>query len=315
LWFLSVLLVCALSRPLEAQPTPAVAHHQHLLSPALAALWSDSTQTLQPFDAADLIAQLDAVGIERAVVLSVAYAYGDPRRQVADEYARVREENDWTVAQAARFPDRLIAFCGVSPLREYAVEEVQRCARDLNAPGIKLHFGNSDVDLHDQEHVRLVARVFEAANALRGPIVVHLRTRSQSYGRPEAEVFLERILAEAPDVPVQVAHFAGSGPGYPRSADDAMSVFSEAIATNDARVQRLYFDVTTIVTRSTSAENAALVAQRIREIGAQRVLFGTDLSIGPNPPPLEAWSAFRELVPLSEDELRTIADNIAPYLR
>jgi hypothetical protein len=51
------------------------------------------------------------------VLLSVAYMYGSPARQVDDEYAKVRMENDWTPAQAGRHPDRLIAFAQGSNLR------------------------------------------------------------------------------------------------------------------------------------------------------------------------------------------------------
>src|SRR6185436_10922095 len=72
-----------------------------------------------PLDAAGLIAMLDAAGIKRAVVLSDAYYFDEPGVPGADDaYAAVRAENDWTAAQAARFPDRLVAFCSVNPLRE-----------------------------------------------------------------------------------------------------------------------------------------------------------------------------------------------------
>jgi len=35
---------------------------------------------------------------------------------------------------------------------------------------------------------------------------------------------------------------------------------------------------------------------------------------GGNPPPQQAWAAFRKL-PLSDEEFRTIASNLAPYMR
>ena len=41
-------------------------------------------------------------------------------------------------------------FCSVNPLKDYAIEELARCAKDPQLQlhiGLKLHFGNSDVDL------------------------------------------------------------------------------------------------------------------------------------------------------------------------
>ena len=97
---------------------------------------------------------------------------------VEDEYAKVRAENDWTAAQAAAHPDRLVAFCGVNPLKDYALEEIDRCAKDpYLRMGLKLHFGNSDVQLDVPEQVAQLKRVFAAANAHRMSIVVHMRAR------------------------------------------------------------------------------------------------------------------------------------------
>ena len=53
---------------------------------------------------------------------------------------------------------------------------------------------------------------------------------------------------------------------------------------------------------------------RVRQLGVRRVLYGSDAASAPNPPPREGWAAFRK-VPLTEDEFRTIAANVAPYMR
>ena len=176
--------------------TPVADHHQHLFSPDIAALLGDSSGA--SLDADDLIPLLDSAGIRRAVVLSVAYMYGSPQRVVEDEYAKVRAENDWTAAQAARYPDRLIAFCGFNPLKDYALEELARCAGDRRfGRGIKLHFGNSDVQLDEPAHVERLRQVFRAANEHGMAIVVHMRasiSRKRPYGAAQARIFLEQLL-------------------------------------------------------------------------------------------------------------------------
>jgi uncharacterized protein len=301
-----------------SQVAPVVDHHQHLFSPAITALLGTESGGLHPITAHDVVALLDSAGISRALLLSVAYMYGSPARTVDDEYAKVRAENDWIGAQAAQFPDRLRAFGSFNPLKVYALDELARCASSPNLRhGIKLHFGNSDVQLDNPTHVEQLAQVFRAANAHHMAIVVHLRasiSRQRPYGAAQARVLLEQLLPLVADIPVQIAHLAGSGPGYDDPpADDAMAVLAEAVAQGDPRTSQLWFDVATVVDRTISPAHAALVARRIRQVGVERVLYGSDAATGDNLRPREGWAAFRQL-PLSEDEFAWIAMNVAPYL-
>src|SRR5829696_10099334 len=103
---------------------PVADHHQHVFSPAMAAF-----QNIRTITAKDVIADLDAAGIKRGVLLSTGYAYGRPGREPQNEYEKVKEENDWVGAQAALYPNRLIAFCGFNPLKDYALEELARCSK------------------------------------------------------------------------------------------------------------------------------------------------------------------------------------------
>jgi predicted TIM-barrel fold metal-dependent hydrolase len=263
----------------------------------------------EPKTAEQLIAQLDDAGIQRAVLLSAAYWFGGPDMPKAegDEYANVRAENDWNAGEAARFPDRLVAFCSFNPLQDYALAEIDRCAKLPHVKGLKLHFANSNVEVKNPQHIEKLRRVFAAANEHRLAIVAHLWT-GRTYGREDAEIFLNQILPAAPDVPVQIAHFAGGGPGY---TDEALAVYADAIAAGDPRTKNLYFDVATVADGQSDA-TLSQFATRIRQVGPKRVLFGTDL--GP-PPARQSWKIFRTTVPLTEDEIRTIAANVAPYLR
>jgi predicted TIM-barrel fold metal-dependent hydrolase len=299
---------------------PLVDHHQHLLSPMLAGRLFDSAPGQEPLTADRLVAQLDAAGIRRAAVLSLGYMHGSPRIRGDDEYAHVRAENDWTRQQAAMYPDRLRALCSFNPLREYALTELDRCASDPGLRhGLKLHFANSQVDLQNPRHVEQVRAVFRTANARRMPIVVHVWTGDERigkpYGRAEARVFLNDILAAAPDIPIQIAHLAGAGPGLDRGSKEALAVFAEAISAGDRRTRNVYFDVATTVTLQTSIEDAVLIAARLHQIGLHRILYGSDMAIGPNLTARQGWAAFREMLPLTDAEFKTIAQNVAPYMR
>ena len=317
----ALLVAIVLALPVATTAQPLTDHHQHLFSPALTALISPAPPAtpVAPITAKDLIALLDAAGIKRAVVLSTAYIFEQPTRTVEKAADKVRAENTWTSQQVAQFPGRLIGFCGINPLKEYALEELARCSKDANLRnGLKLHFGNSAVDYHNTAHIEQLKRVFRAANGYRMPIVVHMRASFSamlSYGRDEALVFLNELVPAAPDVVIQIAHLAGGGAPGDVAADQAIGVFIEAIAKGDPRTKQLYFDASGIwPTAKTTPEEAAAMANRIRQVGVQRVLYGSDGATAGNLTPREGWAAFRKL-PLTDAEFRTIAGNVPPYLR
>jgi predicted TIM-barrel fold metal-dependent hydrolase len=166
-------------RPFIPQSSRAeiIDYHQHLFSPKASERASIGAQGI---DADTVVSELDGAGIERAVVLSVVYGFSNPNKPaVADEYAHVRAENDWTSTQVGRFPQRLLGFCSVNPLREYALDEIARCATDKNLrSGLKLHFGNSDVNVDNPEHLNQLRLVFRAANQHGMAIVVHMQLAS-----------------------------------------------------------------------------------------------------------------------------------------
>jgi len=316
--FSLVVLLCLPFGRLVA--APSVDHHQHLFSPAIIALLAPppGPDQLRELPVQALIAHLDAAGIRRATVLSVAYMFGSPARRVEDEYAKVKAENDWTAAQAGQYPDRLRAYCGFNPLKDYALRELERCAAHPGLRhGIKLHLGNSDVQLDKPEHIARLQDVFRAANRHRMAIVLHLRASvslKRPYGEAQARAFLEQLMPLATDIPVQVAHFAGTGPGYvDPPANEVMRVFAEAAARKDPHTRNLYFDVSSIATPDIAPEHARELVARIRMVGVDRILYGSDAATPGRLAPREAWAAFSAL-PLTPSELRRIAANTIPIV-
>src|SRR5688572_29263866 len=301
----------------QSAPAPVIDSHQHLFSPAAAALVTGNPNS-PGISARNLVELLDSAGIQRALVLSMAYTWGKASRApVANEYEHVKAENDWTAQQVAQYPDRLRAFCSFNPLKSYALKELARCSKDPQLRyRLKLHFGNSDVDLDNPNDVEKVKKVFEAANRYRMPIVVHLHTSTdnrRNYGADQARVFLDQLLAAAPGVPVQIAHLAGAG-GFNAATDSALGVFADAIAKHDARLKNVWFDATVVVRASMSPDDLQKIAARLRQIGVKRVLYGSDAAASPLAYPKAGWAAFQRL-PLTPDELRVVATNVPPYMR
>lgn len=140
------------------------------------------------------------------------------------------------------------------------------------------------------------------ANEYRLPMIIHVRP-GNVYGRDEAEVFLRELVAAAPDVPIQVAHLWG-GESY---SGAALQVYADAFSSGDAVTRNLYFDVSGVSGQHRNADRMKEILARMRQIGMTRMLYGSDA------PPAEAWESFRKHVPLTEEEFRIIAGNVAPY--
>jgi predicted TIM-barrel fold metal-dependent hydrolase len=322
---LCAMLALAQSAPAAAAPAAAPAllanHQQYVYSPAAAAFMSSASPSLRPVSAHDVIPQLDAAGIERAAVLSVAHVYGQALRPLQDgyteyaeyadharEYTRVRAENDWAARQAAEFPERLVALCSVDPLRDYALAELARCAA---SPGfgraIRLQPAAGGVRLDDPEHVARLGRVFRSANARGMAIVLQLREP----GAREARLLIDQLLPHAPDVPVQVT-YAGERAAAPQLS--GLAVLADAAARRDPRMRHVWVDVTAFARPGLSAADARRLVRRLRQVGMERVLYGPATTIGADIRLRDAWTAFRTL-PLTDAEAARVAKNVMPYLR
>lgn len=112
--------------------------------------------------AESLLREMDACGVERAVIVPAD-------RQIA---VANREGNDEVLAAARAHPDRLTAFCTANPwYGDDAVAEVRR-ALDAGAVGLKLHPVLQGFSILDP-----VARpVVEAAIERRKPVYFHTGT-------------------------------------------------------------------------------------------------------------------------------------------
>jgi predicted TIM-barrel fold metal-dependent hydrolase len=135
-----------------------------------------------------------------------------------------------------------------------------------------------------------------------------------NYGAEDAHIFLDKVVPVAPDIEIIVAHLGASSPGFPPQNDAVMAVFAAAVERKNSRMANLYFDVAANVSAEITPAVAALVAQRIRQVGPRRVLYGSDL----NPPGgsiARGWEIFRTTVPLTAAELQQIANNRTRFAR
>lgn len=315
--------------PVQGPAAPPADHHMHVWTPeardALARLLVAGRDAEPPdlptFDGDGVVARLDSAGIGRGVILSTAYLFGSPDVDFEGERSRVRRENGWVARQAARHPDRLVAFFSANPLADYAADVVGRCADAPECRGMKVHLANADFDFHDEAHVERLRAFFRRSNESGLPIVIHLQTRREDYGAAEVDVFVDRVLPAAPDVTVQVAHMGGNS-RFDAATVRAFDELAAALEDHPERTDDLYFDMGLVPfppqrargdsTRRVYRTWNRRFAEAVRRVGPDRVLFGTDY---PEAEPGPYARRLRSALPLTEGEVRDLYDDRAPYLR
>ena len=142
------------------------------------------------------------------------------------------------------------------------------------------------------------------------PVVIHLRNRNPDYGYDEAALFIRDIAAQSPNVMLQLAHIGGWG-DYDAQTDGAIRAFLDAIEKGALDRSRVWFDLAAVVLPESPGSYASL-PERMRDIGFDRLLFGTDWD---EFEPLAYREMLRRTLSLSEGEWDELFGNEAPYLR
>jgi predicted TIM-barrel fold metal-dependent hydrolase len=170
-----------------------------------------------PFDPKRILDRMDAAGVDRAMVCSLAQ----------------RIENDFLIDLVRRHPDRLFGFGQVMPQADDAIAEIERFAA-AGLVGLKLH--PSLHGYHVADH-GLLDPVFEACARLRLPILIN--ALDDPFCAPLA---IEEIARNHPSVPTIIAHM-GAVWNVPEAiivAERQPHIYLETSATLVADVRRAY---------------------------------------------------------------------------
>lgn len=313
---------------------PVADHHLHIRSEAsseaLVTLQKELTgreiPQLEPTGSDQVIKMIDEAEVEHGALLSVAYFFAAPDVDFPNEYEKVREENNYVTNQAAKYPERLVAFCSVNPLSSYAEEEIRRCSDLPQVVGLKLHLANSDIDLRNENHVQKLSSIIELSEQLDLAVLIHLFTRNPDYGEKDAAIFVNDILADAPNLTVQLAHLGGAG-AFNETTSEVIDYFEKASTEKPNLIDKdLFFDLSATVLNpevamargdTTRAEeirmNNKAVAQKLVTLNSNRLLFGTDwIAVSRRP---DDYSALFKSLPIQPSLLKEIFKNEAPYFK
>ncbi len=306
------LLACI---PADAAPrAPATwkaDHHVHVGSVDVCRRFGECLESNTPpaVYAVDAIRALDAAGVARGVVLSDAYLYGVESLHLtpAEVVRFTRLENEFTAAEVARYPERLVGFLAVDPLDPSALPELEHWRGSRVLRGLKLHLTADGVDLKRPGDLSKVQAVVAAAAAQGLPMVIHIG--GGGFGPGEAALFIDSVLPRAGTSWVQIAHAAGGLPVVGDAHARILALFGDHIQRHDPATERLLFDLSYVPGPGEDAAAARQLLTEIRRIGIDRFLFASDFSVQT---PLESVARLRTLG-LSEAEWARVAAACAPW--
>ena len=218
-----------------------------------------------------------------------------------------RRENEFTAAEVARFPDRLVGFLSVYPLADSAIDEIRHWRGNRQLIGLKVHFTASAVDINNAEERRRVAKVIGAAATEGLPLVIHLG--GGKFNASDAELFIRDVLPSAGSSWVQIAHAGGGMPSGDGNNLAVLRTFADHIVRDDPVTRQVLFDISYVPAPDARPEAIAALLKQMRRVGMKRFLFGSDFNVLT---PEQEISDIDKLG-LTEEERRTLQQNCAPW--
>ncbi|KRA83617.1 amidohydrolase family protein [Altererythrobacter sp. Root672] len=238
--------------------------------------------------------QMDANGVKRQLLSQTIPLGLDATLAIEDQRTLYRAYNDELAQVLQRHPGRFLAVAALpSADPQWAADELRRAQRELGFIGGSLPL-NAFISL---KSARTLAPLFAEAQKLGSHFLIHRGPASALLPDqppiiiPEDTAFarwglinglhltsggitlgLTDFLDPYPDVSVEIVMLAGYLPHLLDSWIDAGR--ENGIADPLARLRRLYLDT------GPYSRNGEWVAQAVRKLGADRILFGTDYGVG-----------------------------------
>jgi len=210
----------------------------------------------KPFDVPALLQMEDEAGVEVVVVMPANHQAGT--RQV------YLHPDNYRVARAVKGNPRCIGCATINPtFGQAAVDELEKLVRDEGFKGVKLMAMLHKYDVDDL----IVDPVMRKARELGIVASIHSGPGNCHPNR------IGRLAARFPDVPVVMDHM-----GYPDATEDAIRVAEECpnvvLGTTVLRFFR----------EDPSQAYPEAVAQAVKRLGPERVVFGSNAPEYPHSP-------------------------------
>jgi predicted TIM-barrel fold metal-dependent hydrolase len=303
----------AFGKSIEKRIEDATDAHVHILSPELIKIWKGLGIPFSRPDEyySDIDVILKNTGTKRIDLISMAHVFSSSEfGTFENERELVEAENSYVAAARNRYPKKVKAYCSVDPLRDYAINELERCRSQLKMDGIKLHHNANQVYLTVPTHLEKVKKVFEFAAEHKLPILLHFDNSHRRFGEPDIKLLTGSILKDLGPVDLTIAHFGTSG-GFSLRTRAFLNAFITELNTNKhLEKHSILFDISAVAldkdsegVRKLTDDEFAVLGVYVRRLGLYRVKFGTDYPLST---PIEYAEILRTRLKLSSSEMRTL---------
>jgi aminocarboxymuconate-semialdehyde decarboxylase len=250
-------------------------------------MWAQMT------DPAVRVADMDAAGIDVAVVSSSSVNQGTSWADPASDLAMSRRCNDRIAEWLQQSPDRLVG-CSQLPLQdvELALVELERAVNKLGHRVVNASSNYGGIYLGEEKF----ARFWSAVRDLDVTVWIHpegstdlwLQKYSMwnSLGQPIEEtkviasLIYEGVLERHPDLKIVISHGGGYLPHYFGRLDRNVTNMPESVRNITRKpseyLRSLYFD--------TCVYEPGTFEALVKRVGADRVVFGSDYPFGESEP-------------------------------
>src|SRR5579872_5435728 len=193
-----------------------------------------------------LVRWADRLGIER---LLLSQGYCSQLHPTPDQF---RQENDRVMRAVRRFPDRAYGSVYLSPAYpDFSVEEFNRCVRD--GPMVSI----GEVEADKPCSVPEMDRIVECAASMKMPVLQHTWLKIGGNEPGESTPYdVVAIARRHPEVQFVCIHTGGDWERGIRIIRDAQNVSAEIAGSNPT---------------------SGFVEMAVRELGAERVIYGSDV--------------------------------------
>ncbi len=217
-----------------------------------------STRLQIDMDGEGLVRIADSIGVDKLCCTDLTALFYD-----------MHEGNRLLFEEMRRFPDRILGYASLHSTRfgQESLDEIRRCREEYGMRGLKI-YSTPEMSIAEPAMIPIL----EVCAELNMPILAHTTSAECDY-----------LMSHVPEVSFIMAH-AG---GQPYAHGD----WNRAIMIA-AKYRNLYLDT------ACSTIDTGFVETCIRTLGADRVIFGTDV------PLLDPWPQLEKArqVRLSEEE-------------
>jgi len=201
--------------------------------------------------AQDLIAVMDAQGIDKAVVFG--FPWKNPNT--------LSDHNDYISASVEKFPKRLIGFCCLDPFSQTAPAEAQRCLAGNFAGVGELAFYQSGFNERSIKHLEPIMEICRQADV---PVLIHTnKPIGHQYPGKVPLTFPELygLIRKFPENKIVLAHWGGG-----------MFFFNLVKKEIKESLRHIYFDTAA----SPFLYDPKVYSIAVQIVGPEKILFGSD---------------------------------------